>query len=1009
MPIDPEKSTPKGRQLLLALVALACAGFVLLSYVLWTARGDTWREAELTAGNHAELLEVRLDAALRRLDADLAGIVARLPLAALETDRYGDFLGPVEQDLERHQKSFPEVAGFRVIDAKGDVLFLSSGREYINLADREYFTTLRDRPESGPVFSQVIVSRITGRPVMVMARALRAPDGQFMGIVSAPLDIGYFEQVFKSISLGKSGALFIRRTDNHALILREPAMPDQLNRAPSAENPIVERLREGKSSGVLRFVSQSDGIERIYAYRALHNYPFYVVVGLSNADVDAAWQNSFLPIGGLATTLFAALAMVLVWLFRTQAAEYRSAAKVREQREKLKEAQYLAKMGSWELDLVNNRLTWSDAMFRIFEIDEATQGASYEYFLAQVHPDDRALVDIAYRDSVARHEPYEIEHRLLMPDGRVKFIHECGETFYSPDGTPLRSVGTAQDISSIRQLESQMQLLGSAFKYSGEAIVITDSANNIITVNPAFCKLTGYTQEEAVGKNPRFLSAGRNTRQDYEAMWQSIIEKGYWQGEIWDRRKDGAVYPKWISISVIRDESGKIVYHIAHFTDISAERAAEAQLQYIAHHDSLTGLANRLSLTGRLDQALAAARRDGSRVALLFIDLDRFKVINDTLGHHVGDMLLIEVAKRLSESVRDSDVVARLGGDEFVVMLTGIAHSTVAASVAEKIVEAIGYRCTVADHDLYTTPSIGIALFPSDGQDADTLMKNADAAMYHAKSEGRNNFQFFDARMNSAALERLKIEHALRQALVRDEFCLHYQPVIDLATGRVAGVEALVRWNHPELGVLLPGRFIGIAEETGLIQPLGEWVFWSACRQLAEFRAAGIAEVKMAINISAVQMRNSNLPTLARGVLEAFAFQPEDLIFEITESVAMNQPEETVRILDVLHSMGIVLAIDDFGTGYSSLSYLRMFPIDYLKLDRSFVAEIGETEQPAIICDATIGLARNLGLRLVAEGIETEAQLDYLQSRGCGLGQGYYFSRPVPSGEVIDFIRQRNG
>ena len=508
---------------------------------------------------------------------------------------------------------------------------------------------------------------------------------------------------------------------------------------------------------------------------------------------------------------------------------------------------------------------------------------------------------------------------------------------------------------------------------------------------------------------PSILSAGRTSQEDYERMWASIKDKGYWQGEIWDRRKDGGIYPKWLSISVIRNDEGDIRYHIAHFTDISAERASEAKIHYMAHHDMLTGLNNRFSLMDRLEHALSVARRQAGRVALLFIDLDRFKLINDTLGHHIGDELLIHVSQRLRQCVRESDLVARLGGDEFVVMLSGIEHSAAVAMVAEKLLLSIGESYAIGPHTLYTTPSIGIAIYPLDGEDGETLMRNADAAMYHAKSAGRNNFQFFDARMNEAALERLGIEHALRLALGRDEFRLHYQPIIDLNSGRVAGVEALVRWQHPERGLLAPGTFIGVAEETGLIQPIGDWVMWAACRQLADFRAAGLDGIKMAINISAIQMRNGNLSVLARGVIEAYSLPPGDLVFEITESVAMEQPEETIRMLDLLRDMGITLALDDFGTGYSSLSYLRMFALDKLKLDRSFVQDIGQDMDGQVICDATIGLAHNLGLTLVAEGVETQEQLDYLQARGCDLVQGYLFSKPLPAEQVVEFIRQRNG
>ncbi|WP_157272522.1 putative bifunctional diguanylate cyclase/phosphodiesterase [Azonexus hydrophilus] len=700
--------------------------------------------------------------------------------------------------------------------------------------------------------------------------------------------------------------------------------------------------------------------------------------------------------------------MIWRWLVDRLTLPAKLAGELQRSRQQLQEIQRLAGIGSWELDLERNELSWSDELYQIFEIDPVQGPVDYEHFLQMVHEEDRGRVDQAYQAALATRQPYEVEHRMVMPDGRIKQIRERGETFYDEAGKPLRSIGTAQDITDIRLLESQMQLLGSAFHHSGEAIMITDHNNRILTVNAAFTMLTGYAQDEVVGQDPRILSAGRTSREDYKRMWAAIKEKSFWQGEIWDRRKDGGVYPKWLSVSVIRDDQGDIRYHVAHFTDVSTERATEAKIHYMAHHDMLTGLNNRFSLKDRLEHALAVARRESARVALLFIDLDRFKVINDTLGHHVGDELLIHVSRRLRQCVRESDLVARLGGDEFVVMLSGIEHSSSVAMVAEKLVMRVAEPYPVGAHTLYTTPSIGIAIYPMDGEDGETLMRNADAAMYHAKSAGRNNFQFFDAKMNEAAVERLGIEHALRLALGRDEFRLHFQPIINLRTGRVSSVEALIRWQHPERGLLAPGMFIGVAEETGLIQPIGDWVIWAACRQLAAFREAGLTGVKMAINISAIQMRNSDLSVLARGVIEAYSLPPGDLVFEITESVAMEHPDETVRVLDLLRDMGVSLALDDFGTGYSSLSYLRMFALDKLKLDRSFVEEIGQDVDGQVICDATIGLAHNLGLTLVAEGVETEAQLDYLRDRGCDLVQGYLFSKPLPAEQVMDFIRQRN-
>lgn len=987
------------------MVVLVVGIFLLLAYNFWATYRETRAEAEFTARSQAELIEARLDATLRRVDADLNRLAARVP---------GELLGPatgvtmrqaLERDLERNRIAFPEVGGFRIADAAGKLLYVENE---INIADRAYFAQIRDNPDAGTVFSDVVTSRLNGDRSVIAARAIRDDEGRFLGAVIVPLHLQYFARLFDSLKLGPHGSMSIRRTDDHSLVLIAPPALANLAPVSTVEHPLQAVLASGSRSGMLEFVSPADGVERIFAYRLLEYYPFYVMAGVAESDVLASWLQRVAVVGVVSLVLFSLIALVFFSLFRAQARELRVLSELEQHKEQLKTAQRIAQLGSWELDLQTRQVVCSEELQQIFEFEPYLPVRSYDDFVALVHPEDRAEIDETFRDAIRKRSLLLAKHRLQLPDGRIKYLLETGEAHYAEDGTPLRIQGTAQDITGQHDIESRMQLLASAFHYSGEAILISDRDNNIVTVNPAFTKLTGYEPDEVVGRNPRILSAGRTTNEEYQEMWRTISETGFWQGEIWDRRKDGGIYPKWMTVSVIRGSDGSIENHIAHFTDVSSERAAEAQLQHMAHHDVLTGLLNRLSLKGRLDQALAAARREGNKVALLFIDLDRFKVINDTLGHHVGDKLLIEVADRLRDSVRDSDVVARLGGDEFVIMLSGMEHSGSAAIIAEKLVRNIGDPYLIEGYDLYTTPSIGVALFPTDGEDGETLMKNADAAMYHAKAAGRNNFQFFDARMNDAALERLKIEHSLRQALARDEFCVHYQPILDTQSGKVVGLEALVRWQHPEMGMVPPGNFIGIAEETGLIQPIGEWVFWTACRQLAEFNEAGLRGLKMSINISAMQLRNGNLPVLAKGAIEAFNLEPATLIFEITESVAMHQPDETVRILDLLHDMGVGLAIDDFGTGYSSLSYLRMFPIDHLKIDRSFVMEIGEDQDSAAICDATIGLAHSLGLKLVAEGVETVTQSDYLRGKGCDMMQGYLFSRPQPAEQVLAYIRERN-
>lgn len=564
-----------------------------------------------------------------------------------------------------------------------------------------------------------------------------------------------------------------------------------------------------------------------------------------------------------------------------------------------------------------------------------------------------------------------------------------------------------------RELE-RIQLLARVFECTGEAIMITNAKNCIVEVNPAFTRMTGYSREEILGQDPRILASGDTPRATIERMWKALMEEGTWEGEIWDRRKDGSVYVKLLKISIAYDEDGRVEHYIANFHDISERKKAEDRLLHMAHHDPLTGLSNRASLESQMTRAFAGARRDGSKIGVMLIDMDNFKQVNDTLGHNIGDQLLVQIAYRLTESVRASDVVARIGGDEFVIILHHIENEMSIAGIASKILRNLGSSYCVDQHMLYSTPSIGIAIFPSDGKDPQTLLRNADSAMYHAKSLGRNNFQFFTSCMNDAAQERLKMEIMLRKAMEgmtlysAPQFHLCFQPQVDLASGRIVGLEALARWDHPEMGPIPPTVFIKIAEETGLIQPLGDWVFWEACRKLREFKNAGMEGVRVAVNLSTQQLRHESLPVVIRGALTCYELSPGDLELEITESTAMQNPTVTIQILQQLSDLGIVLAIDDFGTGYSSLAYLKQLPINRLKLDKTFVRDVNFDRDDSAICSATIVLGHNLGLELVAEGVETVEQRDHLKGLGCDLLQGFLYCKPIPAEEACRFVLDWN-
>lgn len=555
------------------------------------------------------------------------------------------------------------------------------------------------------------------------------------------------------------------------------------------------------------------------------------------------------------------------------------------------------------------------------------------------------------------------------------------------------------------------EVLNRVFLQTSEAIVVTDAARRIIAVNPAFNALTGYTAEEIIGHTPKMLASGRTDDSTFSAMWQAVAETGIWSGEIWDRRKDGSQHPVWLVLSAVHDGKMAISSYIATFTDIGERIETSRQLRHLAYHDPLTQLPNRLAFESQLTLSIRVAERDHAQLALMLIDLDHFKTVNDTLGHQVGDELLKSVAQRLSQSVRASDIVARLGGDEFVVVLPEIDSPTMASAIAGKIQRALAdVSHSVGAHTLYATPSIGISLFPADGCDGQTLLRNADMAMYHAKDAGRNNYQFYADKMNEAAGERLQMENALRQAVsgitpVNSPFSLHFQPQVCPHNGQVIGLEALARWEHPVMGHIPPDRFIPVAEETGLIQPLGDWIFWETCRNIRTFRDAGLENFRVAVNISAQQLRHENLPLVVRGALACYDLRPSDLELEITESTAMQNPELTLSVLDQFAAMGILLSIDDFGTGYSSLAYLKHLPIHRLKLDRSFVRDIQTDPNDAAICSATVALGHNLGLEVVAEGVETAEQRDYLTALGCDILQGYLYSRPIPAGQIIRYLQ----
>jgi diguanylate cyclase (GGDEF)-like protein/PAS domain S-box-containing protein len=562
------------------------------------------------------------------------------------------------------------------------------------------------------------------------------------------------------------------------------------------------------------------------------------------------------------------------------------------------------------------------------------------------------------------------------------------------------SIWVYADITARKEAEEKLRLSATVLEHIADGVMVIDARGIIVAVNPAFTQITGYTEAEALGRDRTLTRSGRHDAAFYQALWDDLQSTGFWRGEIWNLRKNGEVYLEWLTVSAVRDNKGAISHYVGVFSDITLVKESQEKLDHLAHHDALTQLPNRLLFHDRLHHALQRAARENEQLALLFIDLDRFKNVNDTLGHHIGDELLQQVATALQDKLREGDTLARLGGDEFIVLLENVDGQYGASLVAEKLVGMFEQPFMVAGHELFVTCSVGISLYPTDAMDLNMLIRNADVAMYQAKARGRNGYRFYAPSMTGEGVERLRLETYLRRSLEKEEMFLNYQPQVEIDTGRLIGVEALVRWNHPDLGLVPPSRFISLAEDTGYINQLGKWVLIQACHQMVRWQEAGLHVPKMAVNLSARQFERGSIATMVGDVLRETGLEPHRLQLEVTESVIMNTGDALVFIND-LHSIGVGLAIDDFGTGYSSLAYLKQMPVQTLKIDRSFIKDISTDVNDEAIAIAIIQLGKSMNLSVIAEGVETGEQAAFLLRHGCNLAQGYFYSRPAAPDDLL--------
>ncbi|WP_273828336.1 putative bifunctional diguanylate cyclase/phosphodiesterase [Pseudomonas sp. SBT1-2] len=665
-----------------------------------------------------------------------------------------------------------------------------------------------------------------------------------------------------------------------------------------------------------------------------------------------------------------------------------------------------SQLGLWDWNLQTDEVHHSHIK-ELFGLEPEFVRAMLSHLKPLLHPEDLPLLKRALVEHLkGRTEDYLVEYRVRHGDGHWVWIEDRGRAVErGPGGRVLRMVGTRRDISASKQQEEQRRLAAMVFEAASEGIVILDPDYVLLAVNQAFSRVTGYQIEDMLGRNVVDLPCSRDARRHYPVIHQALEQHGSWQGELVEARKNGELYPQWLQLNVVRDTRGNISHIVGFFADLSARRESEERMRYLTHYDELTGLANRSLFRERLREAHQRMRQGGRSLALVHINLDRFKLLNDSLGHDVADQLLQKMARRLVNALPEADTIARLSGDEFAVLFDAYGSLSSLTRVATRLSAKLRLPITVEGHELVVSASMGISMLPDSAREIPALISQANIAMQHAKHLGGNNFQFYTASLQASTLERLQLENQLRKAVEERQLKVFYQPKLCLATGRLNAAEALVRWDHPDLGRVPPGDFIGLAEEIGLIGPIGEFVLRQACWQACEWQRQGLPAIRVSVNLSVHQLRQGKLVSLVRSVLEETGLAPHFLELELTESHLLDSVEHIVSTFQQLRDLGVKLAIDDFGTGYSSLSYLKRIPVDYVKIDQAFIRGLSEGGADAAITRAIIAMAHGLSLKVVAEGVEHPGQLAFLKEQKCDEVQGYLISRPVEAEGLAALLR----
>ena len=1016
--------SPSGRKWLLAsLLAFNAAAIALVIVGLDRLYERSNREAEIHSQNIALAVALHVSSEISKIDLSLRTVAAELEQHIRQGRPERDHV--IQALIARQKAALPEAEAWGITDTEGRIVFHEGqgSSPSFTVADRDYFRDLQSGRNSGLAVSKPLKSRLTGNWNVTLTRAIRDSEGRFNGVVVVPLPVKSLHRMLNGFDLGNHGVINLRDIDL-GLITRFPE-PQTNHQDSIGDARVSQALRDlisaGQSQATYHALAPFDNRERVISLRTLNNAPIHVLASIAKKDYLEDWQDTAWQASGIVLLLLVACNTALVLLHRQWRLQQHTASALREGNARLETslqhlrerdhalvaAQHAGLLGTYSLDIATGTWTCSGQLEAIFGID-ANFPHTVEGWQRLMHPDDRGrMIRYFATDVVEKRGVFDQEYRIIRPsDGQVAWVHGLGQLDFDAADRPIRMSGTIQDVSARRAADDRLHLAQEVFLNTTEGFIITDCHGTILETNPAFTRITGYSAEEAKGRNPRILKSGAQDRALYETLWRVLLTTGRWDGELVNLRKGGTTFVQNTRIFSIYDEHGKIVRFAAVISDITRFKESQRRLEHLAYFDALTGLPNRARLAERMRQAMTECRgRSGRLLSICCLDLDGFKDLNDRLGHDIGDQFLVAVAQRLCRCAGASDTVARLGGDEFVVLFCELQNEHDAINAANRLLETSAEAYTQGKYRAEITLSIGVSLYPaSDTDEPDVLLRQADQAMYDAKRHGKNCVRFFDVKSERERREHQAFHDRLVEALEAGEFRLHYQPKVSLRNGAVTGVEALLRWQHPERGLLPPLEFLSVIEASELTLPLGEWILHEALRQQRRWRTQGLS-INMSVNIFGLHLQRADFVERLDAILRAHPdTDPRTLELEVVETTALeNLGEVTERIRGCME-LGVGFALDDFGTGYSSLTYLRQLPVGQVKIDRSFVRDMLDNPDDQSLVESIVGMAHTLGRQVVAEGVETVEHGALLIRCGCDSAQGFGIARPMEPEKLPDWV-----